>query len=251
MILDMHTHILPGIDDGAKDVEMSLEMLTLLEQDGVSDVFLTPHFYFSGQDVSDFLRKRREAFILLRSSYKGKIRLHLGAEVEFSNIKIDYGIFKELSIDSGKYILLELPYQGGLEKDIIPKLSQFTYQTGLYPIIAHVERYEGVQKHPWLASELIDMGCLLQVNTKSVMESNKGSLVDALLRHGQVHLLGTDCHNITFRKPSIRPAMVRIGQQYGMEYRNYLEAISRNVMNGVPVQIHAEDRIRKFLGKYR
>ncbi len=251
MRVDIHTHILPGIDDGARDVEESMQMLKMLRGDRVTDVVLTPHFYFHEQSIEMFLEQRNAAYQRLCSRVSRGMKFHLGAEVEFPNISIDYGMFHRLAINDGRYILLELPYKGGLEKDVLPRVEKFIDQTGMQPIIAHVERYQGIADKPGLAADLIDMGCLLQVNATSVMESRRGTLVDALLRHGQVHLLGTDCHNTTFRKPALRPALVRIGLQYGMECRNYMQTIAEDVINGIPVRASADGRIRKILGKYR
>ena len=210
MRVDIHTHILPGIDDGADKAGTSLVMLDMLKADGVTDVVFTPHFYFRNQDMEAFLEKRGAAYGKIASFSPKNIRMHIGAEVEFSDVSINYESFRRLSIDGGKYVLLELPFTGNLSKDIFPRLEQLIYQTGLYPIIAHVERYPDIIKNPALVAELINIGCLIQVNAGAVIESVRKSLVDALFIHGQVHLIGTDCHNLGSRKPEYQKIFEKI-----------------------------------------
>lgn len=251
MLADVHTHLLPEIDDGARDVQMSLDMLDMLAADGVTDVMLTPHFYLQNQTVASFLSKRSAAYERLCAHGPGNIKFHLGAEVEFSNVSINYKQFRNLGIDGGRYILLELPYLGDLDKTILPKLDQLIYQTGMQPIIAHIERYQGIHRKPWLAAELINMGCLLQINADAALESRRGTLTDALFQHGQVHLLGTDCHNTTTRRPNLLLALERIEDQYGKACRNYLTGTAEAVTHGIRVRASADSQIRKRFGKYR
>ena len=117
-MVDIHTHILPGIDDGATDKDISLSLLKILEDDGVSDVVLTPHFYSDSENIEQFIQRRNQAYSELKSVYKGNINLHLGAEVYLSRYIANYDDLTELCIDKTKYILVECPFSMEFSSDI-------------------------------------------------------------------------------------------------------------------------------------
>lgn len=250
-MVDVHTHILPDIDDGANSIDTAVKMLEALKDEGVDNIVLTPHFYLHNQRVEDFLEKRYERYeSLLKVCPKG-ISLHLGAETEFSDISIDYGMFSELAIDRGKYIMLELPFYSDISEKIVKRLKKFIYSTGLSPIIAHAERYLDVRKHPSVIQTLINMGCLIQVNSASVIKSRDGDLVSAMLKHGQVHLLGSDCHNIDSRPPIIKRAFEIINERYGDECVERIFHISNCVIAQEYIRPKSGGCIKKGLFKYR
>lgn len=251
MKLDIHAHILPGIDDGSENVETSLCMLETLAADGVTDIVFTPHFYFHEKGIEHFLEKRERAMGQLASGVPEGIQVHLGAEVEFSNVSIGYGQFKLLSIDGGKYILLELPMQEDLEGWLYKRLARFIDSTNLNPIIAHAERYKGLQKRPNLIAELINLGCLIQVNTTSIINSKHGDLVDAMLKKDMLHLLGSDCHNMRDRKPDYARAIKVIETRYGDEKYAAIAQISQCVINNEPLHLTTENNIQNFFGHYK
>ncbi len=251
MILDIHTHILPAVDDGAADLNESVGLLHSLKEQGVTDVVLTPHFYYRNQNMDSFISSRNSAYKSLLKVVPQEIKLHLAAETEFSDVSIDYKVFTDLGIDGSRYILLELPFSGKYENSVLPKLERFMYSTGMIPIIAHIERYEAVCKNPGLVADMIALGCLIQVNTSSVIAANKGSLVDAMLRHGQVHLLGSDCHNLTNRRPEYDRTLSIIAQGYGTELLKEIENFGEKVLANERVSVYTDSRVKKLFGKYR
>ena len=250
MTVDVHTHILPDIDDGAENLTEALNIIKALKEQGVTDVVLTPHFYLRNQNIDAFLDKRDTKFDELKSVCPSGIALHLGAESEFSNVSINYSFFRSLAIDSGEYILLELPFGDDYTKEIMQKLEKFKYQTGLTPIIAHAERYQSIQKHPCFLSDLVDLGCLIQVNAESVLNLKNGSLIDAMFNHGLVHLIGSDCHNTTTRKPLYASAYKKIEDCYGNNVINSINDFGMCVIQNKQIQIFSESKIKKIFGKY-
>ncbi len=251
MIADMHTHILPNIDDGSQSIEESLAMLDMLENDGVSDVVFTPHFYYRNQSIARFLEKRKKAYDYLKEAYSGKIQFHLGVETEFSYARIDYGVFRDLSIDAGRFILLELPFDGEKPKSILSRIEKLIYDTDLIPIIAHIERYLFVQKKPSVVADLINIGCLIQANADSVIRSSKGDLTDALFRHRQVHLLGSDCHNTSARAPCLKRAWDKVCKVYGTDYADMLTDASQAVLEKKNIGFTTDERAHKIFGSYK
>lgn len=250
MTVDIHTHILPDIDDGAEDLTEALNIIKALKAQGVTDVVLTPHFYFRNQDFDAFLEKRNAKYAELKSVCPTGITLHLGAESEFSNVSINYDFFRGLAIDNGGYILLELPFLDDYTKGILQKIERLKYQTGLTPIIAHAERYQSIRKHPCFLSYLVDLGCLIQVNAESVLNLKKGSLIDAMFNHRLVHLLGSDCHNTTTRKPLYAAACKKIEDCYGRNMIDSLNDFGTRVIENQQIQVFSETKVKRIFGKY-
>ncbi len=247
-MIDFHTHILPGIDDGAQNVAQSATMLRLLEEDGVHTVVCTPHFYWGKYSIREFLRMRDEALKKLSFS---PLQLVPAAEVEFGELTIDYSQFSRLRVGDTDYILLELPYTETWSSKLFLNIRQLMQETGLRPIIAHIDRYIAVGHHPSYVEELLSMGCLLQVNTEAVIHSKAHSLVDVLLRYGQVQLLGSDCHNDGVRAPHYRNAIKKLVKRYSQDCVNFLQGTMQEVLANQQVEVEYFHSVKKCFGFYR
>ncbi|MBQ2890761.1 MAG: capsular polysaccharide biosynthesis protein [Clostridia bacterium] len=222
-MVDFHTHILPGIDDGSANTTVSIEMLKQLKKQGVDRVVATPHFYMSSGSIEKFLECRNRVAIEVieaaRKEAEPLPKIALGAEVlMYPGI----GGMEELSklcIEGTRYMLLEMPFV---------EWSNITYTTvdkicamGITPIIAHFERYINVQEDRGFLYELIDMGCLIQTNAEYVNSVKTSRKALKHISEGHVHIIGSDCHNLTDRKPNIGKAYEKIEKKLGRgEIRN-------------------------------
>ncbi len=249
-MVDIHTHILPRMDDGAKDVETSVAMLNRAEEDGVRTLVLTPHYY-GKRSPSSFLEKRAEAFARLREAYGGGIELRLGAEVHFTGLNMpDFEELCSLAIEGTKYILIEFPFTSAWRKSLLESLSDFIYETGYVPIIAHAERYLEIRKRPAIVSELVQMGCLIQVNAQSFLDKRERGLALALLKHGFAHCFGSDAHDTENRVPNlaaVKTELQKLG--YGEEWTR-AQTIAEEVLRGGQVCVEPGKPIKKFFGNY-
>ncbi|MEG0229118.1 MAG: CpsB/CapC family capsule biosynthesis tyrosine phosphatase, partial [Oscillospiraceae bacterium] len=137
---DYHCHILPEMDDGAKDVETSEKMLEMLFEQGVDAVVLTPHYYMSKESAESFLKRREKSFLELKKSNFNRIKYVLGAEVYLEKhiSKIEY--MEKLCFGSSKYILIEMPYSP-IKDWMLKELDDIYYNLQLIPIFAHLDRY--------------------------------------------------------------------------------------------------------------
>lgn len=201
-MIDIHTHILPCLDDGAETKADALELLRMLREQGVETVALTPHYYGKKHSVEDFLRERERAFAEIEKEIPENLRVFLGAEVHLTGVN-DPADEKlcELALGDTKYVLVELPFFSKWSNALLEKLSEFVADTGYTPIVAHIERYDEVKKNPKCIQTLIDIGCLIQVNTRAFLERRTKRLAFRLLRRDMVHCLGTDAHDPLLRKP--------------------------------------------------
>ncbi len=250
-MIDIHTHVLPHIDDGAKDTATAVALLQAELEQGVDTVVLTSHFYGRKRSPQQFLEKRAEAFAHIQGEIPPAMRVVLAAEVHFTGVNMpDFEELCKLSIGDTRYILLELPFTSAWTKSLTEKIGEFISETGYTPIIAHVERYGEVRKKPSLVSELANMGCLIQVNVGSFLSKEEKGLAFALLKHGLVHCMGSDTHDTEKRAPiwlAAKDAVEKAG--YSKEWQQAQE-IMEKVIDGGQVCVERKKPVKKFLWKY-
>ena len=223
-MIDLHTHILPGIDDGAKDLEMSLQMLRMQQEQGVDTVVLTPHFYPSRESSKRFLKRREEAAktlahaILEMPEEEQKAfphRMVLGAEVAWApNLAYDDHL-NQMCLGSSKYMLLELPFEPWNEQ-MINQIYHLSGRTGITPVIAHLDRYQRLQKAE-LFDEVLALGVPVQLGTDMLLHPLQRRGLLKLLQQGDGYVLASDCHNLTSRKPNLQAAMDVVKKKLGEE----------------------------------
>ena len=223
-MIDLHTHILPGIDDGAKDVSTSLQMLQLQQREGVDRLFLTPHFDCRKTSISDFLRVRQEAFDRLRAALGGAPapEMKLGAEVHFSPELMEEDLSK-LTLGQSDYILLELSYRR--YPAVLEEAVEEILDRGYIPILAHVERFFYFCDHPELLTDLVERGALAQVSADVIIEHKRFSLGRACVTHDLAQVIASDTHNCDTRPPCLGQAAEKLPAEYRRRMNIYLNAV--------------------------
>lgn len=199
-MIDIHTHILPGIDDGAENIYMAQEMLAMLRDSGVDQIFLTPHFNPEKASVESFLDRRANAWAALKAilSEQEAAQIRLGAEVHCCPRLLSLNL-KEVTLGNSDYLLLELPARG-----YPAHLIQFVEEllgNGIIPILAHVERYGYFRESSELLKELIDLGALAQVSAAVLSGRKDKNFAAACLAHNLAQIVASDAHNVTARRP--------------------------------------------------
>lgn len=209
-LFDMHTHILPGIDDGCKTVEDSLTIINRHIKNGVKNICLTPHFYTNEESIEDFVAKRAEAFETLKPHIPDNVNVCLGTEVYITRYMFNNQDFSMLCYGNSKYILTEFPYSSSFSGTSMEMLYKIKENYGLIPVIPHIERYENVFSNDRKLEELNDMGVVIQTNT-SVFEGflRKRRLLK-LIKNGYIHILGTDVHSLSKGNPNTYPATCKL-----------------------------------------
>lgn len=216
-LIDFHSHILPGIDDGSPSLDISMEMLRMEARQGITHVVATPHFYARYDNPEDFLARRSAAERALRAKMAGEPglpRLTMGAEVYFFRGMSESDLLPQLTIGGKKCILVEMPHAPWTE-DICREVSQIWEKQGIIPIIAHVDRYI----RPWHSRDILrkleKMPVFVQANAEFFLQRSTAALALRLLRQDKIQLLGSDCHNMADRKPNLDAALRRIKQKLG------------------------------------
>lgn len=216
-MIDWHSHILPGIDDGSRDVSESLAMLRILRDQGVDTVISTSHFYADDQSVDTFLEKRNKAFEMLRMQLpKDFPKIVMGAEVLYYEGISRLSDLKKLCIEGTKLLLLEMPASRWTEYTV-RELVELSTLKRITVVLAHVERYMRFQSADTMR-RLYSCGILMQVNASFLSELSSRNKAIRLLRNGEIHFIGSDCHNLTSRPPKIGRSFEYVEKRLGHEF---------------------------------
>ena len=213
-MIDVHTHMLPGIDDGSKDVPESLAMLESQWQQGVEIAFLTPHFYADEQNPVTFLKRRYRAWRQLESAlYPQLPQLRLGAEVQYFEGICEVEEIRHLRIVGTNLLLLEMPFCHWSDR-MLSDVTELSLRYGLQIVLAHIERYMAKQS-PNLWRSLCAEGIWLQSNVSFFANKKTKKQALTMLESGQIQLLGSDCHNMNHRQPNWAQLPPQAREAYG------------------------------------
>ncbi|MBQ6890517.1 MAG: hypothetical protein IJN53_05835 [Oscillospiraceae bacterium] len=232
MAIDFHSHVLPGIDDGSASVEESLQMLAMQASQGITHTVATPHFYPSHQRFEEFLERRAQALETLQQAMAGKNGLPeviAGAEVHYFPGIGSCEALKQLTIGGGRYILIEMPAAQWTQR-MYQELADISANQGLVPVAAHVDRYLGTFSTRGIPEKLMEFGCLIQANASAFLTPLAARQSLALLRREQIHLLGSDCHNVSSRPPQLGKALDKIRSALGEEAIARLDGLGQQVL---------------------
>jgi protein-tyrosine phosphatase len=217
-MIDLHNHILPGIDDGPDDWNQTFKMCQIAAKDGITHIAATPHIgpenHIPRQVVQHKVRQLNDIL---------KIK---GLDLEIfpaADVHLDPGIFSLLETgnlltigEKKRYLLLEIPPFA-----IPPRIKEFVFELqmrGVIPIITHPERNYVIQQSPQILKDLVQQGALVQVTAMSLTNgfgSMSRNCIKQLLRDGLVHLIATDAHSIIRRPPLLSPAVEAAAQIVG------------------------------------
>ncbi|MBN2346094.1 MAG: hypothetical protein JXO51_06855 [Candidatus Aminicenantes bacterium] len=259
-MIDLHGHYLPGVDDGAPDLETSLAMLRLAVVDGIEAVAVTPHACSSLSKIKDLtlLRSRRDEWLAVLKEHDPGIKVCFGAEVFFTSDLLP--LLREnrdlLTINDGSYFLLEFPadYVYAHSKEFVFRILT----EGFIPIISHPERNAEIQRSPAILRDLVRAGALCQLNAGS-LRGDFGHMAQRcaydLIQGNLVHAIASDAHDLDKRKPELSyvPALL-----HGVDPEKidlYLRDVPRAVIADEAIpdigEATSPDRHRTFFDFFR
>lgn len=218
-MLDIHSHILPGVDDGAQDVETSVALLHMMKEQGITHVIATPHFDAMHQNIDEFEYMIADAFKRLSDATAGLElpQVSIGSEVfYFSGIGKSSGI-RDLTLCRSDYLLIELPICR-ITPDILRDISDLNNRIGLIPIIAHIERYSGERGFKSLLELIASGEAYAQINAASLFDSPYKKITHKLIKRGYISFIATDTHSVIGRPPKLREALQEIELSLGKSF---------------------------------
>lgn len=252
-MIDMHCHILPGIDDGSKNIEESLTLLREEKHQGIKKIIFTPHFNPERQNLEGFLSAREKSFRHLQEA-DGFRELFpetkLGAEVYFSMRLMELELSK-IAFENTNYILIEFPVNN--RPYGMTRTMQAIIEKGYTPILAHVERYEFFTEDPLKLYDLVSMGCMAQVNASAVVDGMNIKGVSALnyIRWELAHLIGSDTHSPERRPPNTKAAYELVEKKLGHQYTDWLIKNSYDIFRNNYFDEPVIHKPQKLLGRWR
>ncbi len=232
-MIDFHSHILPGIDDGAKNEEMSLEMLKISLEQGVEAIVASSHFDGESESVEGFLERRALAKEKLDEAVKESgaeyPKVLLGAEVYMIPGISELKGIEKLCIEGTNSILLEMPMESWNEWLFaeVYKISSM----GLVPVMAHLERYADKAVGMANIRHLMDMDVHIQINASDVGKLRYRKAVKEFLLSGRRVVVGSDTHNITTRKSEMDTAFNKIMKKYGYDMIERIEIAEQMLLD--------------------
>lgn len=223
--IDIHSHLLPGIDDGAKDLHTSIEMFRIAEKNSIKKMIMTPHHKpmrhnASPQKILQMIGQMeemlQEAGIHIQLYPGNEIYFHSDAPVKLEETEI-------CTLAESDYVLVEFGPMDGY--DYIRNGIYQMIAGGYHPVLAHAERYECICKSAERVEDLIQMGCYIQLNAGSIMGQfgfGTKQFTKKLLKQKLVHFVATDAHDTEKRAPVIKECAKYIGKKYGEDYMTEL-----------------------------
>lgn len=203
MVIDFHSHFLPCIDDGSKSTEMSLDMLRIMKEQNINTVVATPHFYADENRIDDFLNNREKAYSSIKAEIeKIGINIKLGAEVTYFQGISKADEIKKLTTEGTSILLLELPFDKWGES-VIEEVYYLVHKRKFTVVLAHLDRYLSISENKKYIKKLIKMPLVVQINAGSFLDNKRKKKTVSLIKKCDKIVLGSDCHNLTSRKPNL------------------------------------------------
>lgn len=218
-LYDIHCHILPGVDDGAKNMDIALELIEKEIEAGVGTIILTPHFRkeMFEPDMEDIWNAYDD--LVYETRYKN-IRLYLGCEFH-ANMEMVETLDRDLrpTLADSRYVLTEFAHNS--TRAFIKERADALLSSGYRPILAHIERYRAIRKDFDLIADLIEMGCEMQVNADAVIgKDGLGAqrFCKKLMQEDMIHYIGSDAHNLRGRAPHLGECCEYLKKHMGRLY---------------------------------
>ena len=215
-MIDIHSHILPGMDDGCQSLEESLQLLELSSKQGVNIIAASSHFYATDEQPTNFFFLFRVAAKELGEHWhEGLPHILLGAEVHYFDGISRIEELEYFRLGTSNLLLLEMPFSQWSSR-MIREVLDIQDRRGLTVLLAHIERYIAFQEKdvwPMLRSNGVRMQC----NASFFLNWKTKRKAMAMLKRGEIDILGSDCHNMTTRPPRLGEAKVAIQKSLGQE----------------------------------
>lgn len=257
-MIDFHNHILPSTDDGPKSIEVSIEMLSNAQKQGIKEVVNTVHFQHPKMEnkIVNFGIIKERIELLQKKLYENKIdiKLHFGSEVFFLPNLLEIKNNPLTTFGNGKYMLVEFPTLN------IPDIQkQHLYElklSGVTPIIAHPERYLPVQGDISMVTNWLEAGCIIQVDAGSILGKlgkNSKLTSERIVKNGWCQIIGSDSHDNKNRNFCLKEAFDLVSNWVGNDAGKMFDEYPRKIIDGSRIHVDFEYSFKEkksLLGKF-
>ncbi len=240
MYLDIHSHILHKIDDGAEDLSVSLALISDIYNQGITDIIATPHFYPLYDNLEDFEVRRQKRYLELMSKLQDipHPNIYLGCELLYYSGISNASSLKSFTLNGSQYILLEPDYSL-INNHFFNEILHLR-ELGFKPIIAHLERYKKARSFKKLLSFIKDNDILVQVNATAFYNKHYNRLIKKMVKEDLITFMASDTHSIDVRPPLIKGALDIITEKYGKDYCEKLCENTKKLLLDITEKENAE-----------
>ena len=250
-MIDLHCHLIPGVDDGSKSMDISLKLATDAVKDGIDYALLTPH-HMNGVYLNhkQSVIQQTQEFQVELDRHKIPLKVFPGQEVRINGdlltaLDQDDILFAN---EGGQYLMLEFP-----DDDIPNYTSNMIYelmQRGIIPVIVHPERNTKIMKQPDILYDLLNKGCLSQITAGSyvgIFGHKVQKFSKQLIQSGQVYIFASDAHNLPNRKYEMTNAFAKLGNEFGNDYVSKFNENAKRIINGDNILSNDFSKIKTHL----
>lgn len=235
-MIDLHCHLLPGVDDGSKSMDISLKLANDAVRDGIDYALLTPH-HMNGVYLNHkrAVIQQTQEFQVELDRHKIPLKVFPGQEVRINGdlltaLDQDDILFAD---EGGRYLMLEFP-----DDDVPSYTSNMIYklmQRGIIPIIVHPERNTRIMKQPDILYDLLSRGCLSQITAGSYVGTfghKVQKFSKQLIQTGQAYVFASDAHDLPNRKYEMTNAFAKLNREFGNDYVSRFNENAKRIING-------------------
>lgn len=247
-MIDLHCHLLPGVDDGSKSMDISLKLANDAVRDGIDYALLTPH-HMNGVYLNHkkMVIQRTQEFQAEIDKCKIPLKVFPGQEVRIngdllSALDQDDILFAD---ESGRYLMLEFP-----DDDVPSYTSNMIYelmQRGIIPVIVHPERNTKIMKQPDILYDLLSRGCLSQITAGSYVGTfghKVQKFSKQLIQTGQAYVFASDAHDLPNRKYEMTNAFAKLNREFGNDYVCRFSENAKVIINGDSLRLNDINKIK-------
>ncbi len=228
-MIDWHSHILPAMDDGSKNIAESIAMLKMLSEQHVDTVVATPHFYANNESAETFFERRQRSFEKLKDAFgDSETRILLGAEVRYYQGISRMSDIKRFCIEDSGILLLEMSNSKWTEY-VIRELLELAGSREITLVIAHIDRYMKYQSKETL-QRILESDIFLQANASFFSDFFTRRRAVHMLERGEIRFIGSDCHGAKRRPPAIGEAFDIIEKRLGKNFLCRLDQYEHSVL---------------------
>lgn len=236
----MHTHLLPYMDDGAKDLKEALKITEQLWEQGVGGAACTSHFDPAGERLEDFVNRRNNA---MEQMYESKIVLYPASETYLHEYLLYYDSIAPLCIGNSNYLLIELPFTKQWGSELYSLIKKLMIRFDIIPIIAHAERYPASSIGNM--RKLKNLGCVIQLNSSSLLKKKYKRKMIKYMKKGLADLIGSDCHDLIKRPPRLSIVYDLLEIIVGGQYCQHLMINAQSAIQGKDIRLKTNNTTKK------
>ena len=231
-MIDFHSHILPEMDDGSASLEESIAMLRMEAEQGITHVVATPHFYARYDKPEEYLQRRKRAEERLRNElakHSDLPQISVGAEVYYFHGMSNSDFLPNLTVAGTSCIMVEMP-GSPWQPSVYQELEMIYQRWGFVPIVAHVDRYIAPLRTHGIPEQLARLPVMVQANADFFLNRSTAGMAMRMLKKDLIQLLGSDCHNLSSRKPDLGDALHAIEGKLGQAALERVHEYGREIL---------------------